>query len=877
MKVITPRPKRRLRNLSIRKASATSAAGEGSSECAKACAKCAGRTPTTALVDAACGHSLCKGCVAAHVAAAVAQLRCTRLRCPCEGCGAALDASFVHNSTSEELNQQYLDACFSEFLALEARADDNHLLTCPNKEPHCGCPMEWLQPSEEEVKKYGENKITRKAEDGTPLSRVAWVHFNINRIRCPQCSTDFCASCMAQPYHLGVTCEQLKEYAASKQCRFCGCRVTLGVNLAPLCGHEALMACCDDEECMEKRDSACYEVHACGHPCGGVRDEEHCLPCLQPECLEGASGQPNVHDFCSICWISDLGSEPCIKLACRHIVHARCAKRVLQTKWNTLYINFEFWNCPTCKAPLEHPHLEETLSPLKALQQRVVEIGRKVVEEEAVTEDLRSLNDKDSKYYRNVAKLVLEKLTFFQCDRCEEPFYGGRMDCIERNALEAEEGNSAERLCTTCEAKSMLVCSTPSHRSFWVYKCRYCCSRAKFFCFGDTHFCEPCHGNVGALRAMEEYPQCSGPKECPLGLEHAPNGEEYVIGCELCLEEFERSPQETRRLREYEALQERRKAVRERAVYFMSRASLLLFSVLALVQAADWEVLTWTVWISFHVLKFTPAAVAAIATLMMFLPRRTFSRFTLIAAVIAPMIAVLVTMDFVFALPVFSGFHIVSFFKLQDILLRITSYIARIAILILPGCFSLLYLLEQQPARAMEIAVCGIILNALSFVFGFVTGHSSLGDIVDASVAVVRVAYVCFILLGYVSYSMFKCNLGFQHNRWRMLELLASFAVCWAMIMELVIYNVGHVDHVFALQYYDILLRLILLARFAPWVMFVWLLVWPPSSVLTRFRLYVLLLSSFVTIEASCWYFELTWCALFWNCLTIFRCALYKC
>lgn len=304
MKVITPRPKRRLRNLSIRKASSPCARPEGSEECHDACAKCTRGTVPQELVEAACGHSLCKNCVAAHVERAVEQLRCTGICCPCEGCGAALDASFVQNSTPEELNQQFLDACFSEFMALEARSDDIHLVTCPRQDPPCGCPMEWLQPSEEEVKKYGEDKITRKAEDGTPLSRAAWVHFNINRIRCPQCSADFCASCMVQPYHLGATCEQLKEYAASKQCRFCGCRVTLGVNLAPLCAHEALMSCCDNEECLEKRDTACHQVHACGHACGGVREEERCLPCLQPDCLEGAKdGHADIHDFCSICWV----------------------------------------------------------------------------------------------------------------------------------------------------------------------------------------------------------------------------------------------------------------------------------------------------------------------------------------------------------------------------------------------------------------------------------------------------------------------------------------------------------------------------------------------------------------------------------------------
>lgn len=46
------------------------------------------------------------------------------------------------------------------------------------------------------------------------------------------------------------------------------------------------------------------------------------------------------------------------------------------------------------------------------------------MDDEAVTEDLRSLNDKASKYYGKVANLVLDKLTFFQCDRvCQRNYW----------------------------------------------------------------------------------------------------------------------------------------------------------------------------------------------------------------------------------------------------------------------------------------------------------------------------------------------------------------------------------------------------------------------------------------------------------------------
>jgi len=30
---------------------------------------------------------------------------------------------------------------------------------------------------------------------------------------------------------------------------------------------------------------ACTKILECGHPCYGLKDEIHCIPCLQPECV----------------------------------------------------------------------------------------------------------------------------------------------------------------------------------------------------------------------------------------------------------------------------------------------------------------------------------------------------------------------------------------------------------------------------------------------------------------------------------------------------------------------------------------------------------------------------------------------------------------
>lgn len=76
---------------------------------------------------------------------------------------------------------------------------------------------------------------------------------------------------------------------------------------------------------------------------------------------------------------------------------------------------------------------------------------------------------------------------------------------------------------------------------FLEYKCRYCCSVAIYFCFGNTHFCEECHGLWYSLPERNPQPKCpvgpGGKKlkgKCPLGIAHPPTGEEFCLGCGLC-------------------------------------------------------------------------------------------------------------------------------------------------------------------------------------------------------------------------------------------------------------------------------------------------------------------------------------------------------
>ena len=57
---------------------------------------------------------------------------------------------------------------------------------------------------------------------------------------------------------------------------------------------------------------------------------------------------------------------------------------------------------------------------------------------------------------------------------------------------------------------------------------------------GTTHFCEPCHKRQCAGDYLSKYPKdklpkCQGEGKCGLGGKHKENGEEFSLGCSLCL------------------------------------------------------------------------------------------------------------------------------------------------------------------------------------------------------------------------------------------------------------------------------------------------------------------------------------------------------
>ena len=113
------------------------------------------------------------------------------------------------------------------------------------------------------------------------LFREAAIHMSKYRVRCGQCSKNFCSKCKVEPYHQGKTCEQHKEFKEARKCRYCWLQLTE----PSLIANPAFMDVCRAPACLENVKKSCEKILPCGHYCCGFKDERICLPCLNEECV----------------------------------------------------------------------------------------------------------------------------------------------------------------------------------------------------------------------------------------------------------------------------------------------------------------------------------------------------------------------------------------------------------------------------------------------------------------------------------------------------------------------------------------------------------------------------------------------------------------
>lgn len=371
--------------------------------------------------------------------------------------------------------------------------------------------------------------------DNKPLTEKAKSHFLENRFRCRQdtCGVQFCRLCGVVPYHLGFDCEVYQEFVDAPKCKFCGVGV-LDHNRMSQSDLLAIGSVCDSPDCSDKALKACSYILECGHHCYGVKDETNHPPCLHTECSTGAQ---NSDDLCPICYVEDLGQAPVIQLqSCGHIFHYHCVLERFENRWSGKRITFNYCQCVICNSWMSHRLISEQVDQATRFLLRMREQTWRLIVPEGLDSDIK-VTDPASEFFSQPVMYGLTVLSFFLCCRCNIPFFGGRVEC---GAADDAENDDTELVCGPCMTRGVSECDNPAHADAWIYKCRYCCTPAIWYCFGTTHFCDLCHnGNRSGMPCPPD-----GKKSCPLGLppESHRNGEdgdcELVIGCGLCSDKY---------------------------------------------------------------------------------------------------------------------------------------------------------------------------------------------------------------------------------------------------------------------------------------------------------------------------------------------------
>jgi E3 ubiquitin-protein ligase MYCBP2 len=249
--------------------------------------------------------------------------------------------------------------------------------------------------------------------------------------------------------------------------------------------------------------------------------------------------------LCPACYTEPYEAAPCIRLeGCGHVFHADCIRRMLAAGWSGPRITFGFMGCPLCKARIAHPSLRDLLEPLAKLEATVRSKALLRLSYENA-DKAPELSDPLSAFYKDPAGYAMHRFAYYRCSKCEAPYYGGEARCGAAGGDAAFDPK--DLVCSSCLPHAAEAECAKHGREFIVWKCRFCCSEALFFCFGTTHFCSTCHDRPGECQEMERssrLPKCpagplgkalpGGVRECPLKGAHPDPGTEFVLGCSIC-------------------------------------------------------------------------------------------------------------------------------------------------------------------------------------------------------------------------------------------------------------------------------------------------------------------------------------------------------
>ena len=107
-------------------------------------------------------------------------------------------------------------------------------------------------------------------------------------------------------------------------------------------------------------------------------------------------------------------------------------KQYLEKGYSTLNITFAWLACPNCRKELIIPDSMPVLGPIIQRWKRMKEKMMELADREARTAGLRAsdrFRDPDGDYYNDWANFALDSCTFYECQVCKEPYFGGLNEC----------------------------------------------------------------------------------------------------------------------------------------------------------------------------------------------------------------------------------------------------------------------------------------------------------------------------------------------------------------------------------------------------------------------------------------------------------------
>lgn len=154
--------------------------------------------------------------------------------------------------------------------------------------------------------------------------------------------------------------------------------------------------------------------------------------------------------------------------------------------------------------------LDDLLTPIQELYKDVRRKALMRLEYEGL-HNTEAIVAPGTKFHNDPALYAMDRYAYYVCYKCNKAYYGGEARC---DAEIGENYDPTELVCGACSDVARAQMCPKHGTDFLEYKCRYCCSVAVFFCFGTTHFCNPCHDDFQRVTNLpkNELPSCPAGK-----------------------------------------------------------------------------------------------------------------------------------------------------------------------------------------------------------------------------------------------------------------------------------------------------------------------------------------------------------------------------